>query len=83
MKFAKKPKRVKCWISGGFFAIHRKVIDHIWDETVMLEHATFEQFAKDHEPMAFKMKSFDGAMHTFRDKQFLNSLWASGPAPFA
>ena len=29
MKFAKKPERVKCWISGDFFAIHRKVIDHI------------------------------------------------------
>ena len=58
MKFAKKPKRVKCWISGGFFAIHRKVIDHIGGETVMLERATFEQFAKDHELMAFKHEVF-------------------------
>ena len=45
------------------------------DEMVMLERATFEQFTKDN------MKSFDSAMDTFRDKQFLNSLWESGPVP--
>jgi hypothetical protein len=42
---------VKCWISGGFFAIHRKSLG---DETLMLERATFEQFAKDHELVAVK-----------------------------
>jgi glucose-1-phosphate cytidylyltransferase len=82
VNFSEKPLSSVGWINGGFFVFNSKVIDYIRDETVMLEHEPLEKLAADGQLMAFKHDGFWQCMDTVRDKQYLNSLWESGRAPW-
>jgi glucose-1-phosphate cytidylyltransferase len=81
-RFAEKPEGLEGHINGGFFVLERAVLDRITDDTSSFEATPLESLAADGELMAFRHAGFWHAMDTLRDKHHLDSLWASGRAPW-
>jgi len=80
--FTEKPRGDGGWINGGFFVLQRKALDYIDDDGTVWEQGPLHQLAKDQELMAYQHDGFWQPMDTLRDKQHLESLWASGAAPW-
>lgn len=81
-KFEEKPQTGEGWINGGFFVFEPRVIDYIAGDETTLEGEPLERLAADGQLMAYRHTGFWHPMDTLRDKQFLESLWASGKAPW-
>jgi glucose-1-phosphate cytidylyltransferase len=81
-KFAEKPRTGDGWINGGFFVFEPKVLDYIPDDDTALEGEPLEQLASEGQLMAYRHQGFWHPMDTLRDKQYLESLWAGGKAPW-
>ncbi|HKS71925.1 MAG TPA: glucose-1-phosphate cytidylyltransferase [Terriglobales bacterium] len=81
-KFEEKPQTGEGWINGGFFVFEPKVMDYIGGDETTLEGGPLERLAADGQLMAYRHSGFWHPMDTLRDKQFLESLWASGKAPW-
>ena len=81
--FVEKPIGDGGWINGGFFVVERRAVDTIGpDPSTMWEHAPLSGLAKRGELMALLHNGFWHPMDTLRDKRHLDSLWASGTAPW-
>ena len=80
--FAEKPQTGEGWINGGFFVFEPKVLDYIAGDQTALEREPLERLADDGQLMAYRHSGFWHPMDTLRDKQMLESLWASGKAPW-
>jgi glucose-1-phosphate cytidylyltransferase len=59
-----------------------KVFDYIAGDQTALEREPLELLASESQLMAYRHTGFWQPMDTLRDKQFLESLWASGQAPW-
>jgi glucose-1-phosphate cytidylyltransferase len=71
------------WINGGYFVLEPGALDYIDDDdTTKWELTPLERLAKDGELMAYRHYDFWQCMDTLRDKKLLESLWASGDAPW-
>lgn len=81
-KFAEKPPAGDGWINGGFFVFEPKVLDYIANDQTSLEGEPLERLASDGQLMAYRHQGFWHPMDTLRDKQFLESLWSGGKAPW-
>ena len=81
-EFAEKPKSGEGWINGGFFVFEPSVFNYIASDDSALEGKPLEQLAKDGQLFAYQHRGFWHPMDTLRDKQFLETLWASGDAPW-
>lgn len=81
-RFIEKPPGDNGLINGGFFVLNPQVIDRIDGDATVFEAGPLEGLAADGELMAFKHLGFWQAMDTLRDKTLLDSLWASGKAPW-
>jgi glucose-1-phosphate cytidylyltransferase len=81
-RFIEKPPGDNGLINGGFFVLDTSVIDRIEGDATVWEAAPLEGLAADGELMAFRHDGFWAAMDTLRDKNILESLWASGEAPW-
>jgi glucose-1-phosphate cytidylyltransferase len=82
IRFSEKPQTGEGWINGGFFVLEPAVFDYIEGDEVALEREPLERLAADGQLMAFRHAGFWHPMDTLRDKQFLESLWATGKAPW-
>jgi len=80
--FAEKPQGGEGWISGGFFVFERSVLDYIEDDSTILERKPLERLAAEGNLMAYHHYGYWQPMDTLRDKNHLESLWASGSAPW-
>jgi len=80
--FLEKPPGDGAWINGGFFVLSPKVINYIKDDSTVWEHEPLETLASEGQLVAYKHLGFWHALDTLRDKNFLNSLWSSGTAPW-
>ncbi|MFT7035891.1 MAG: glucose-1-phosphate cytidylyltransferase [Cyclobacteriaceae bacterium] len=80
--FMEKPKGDGSWINGGFFVCQPEVIDFIDGDESVFEKKPMETIAKEGQMKAFNHHDFWKPMDTLRDKQDLESLWASGQAPW-
>jgi glucose-1-phosphate cytidylyltransferase len=58
------------------------VLDYIAGDQTALEREPLERLASESQLMAYRHTGFWQPMDTLRDKQFLESLWASGQAPW-
>jgi len=58
------------------------VLDYIDDDQTSLEGKPLENLAAESQLMAYRHRGFWHPMDTMRDKQYLESLWASGKAPW-
>ncbi|MHC4267361.1 MAG: glucose-1-phosphate cytidylyltransferase [Planctomycetota bacterium] len=83
IEFSEKPQTGEGWINGGFFVFEPGVFDYLesGDKTI-LERGPLEKLAADKQLAAFCHSGFWQPMDTLREKQLLETLWASGKAPW-
>ncbi len=81
--FREKPQLSQGWINGGFFVIEPGFLDLIAADETMLEHEPLERVAAMGQLVAFRHDGFWQCMDTKRDHELLESLWASGSAPWS
>jgi glucose-1-phosphate cytidylyltransferase len=82
LEFSEKPQAEEGWINGGFFVFEPGVFDYLSGDSTILEREPLEQLAADQQLVAFRHTGFWQPMDTLREKEFLESLWASGKAPW-
>jgi glucose-1-phosphate cytidylyltransferase len=80
--FHEKPKGDGAWINGGFFVVSSKIFDYPLPDDTMWEEGPLNQLASEGNLAAYRYSGFWQNMDTLRDKQKLESLWASGNAPW-
>lgn len=80
--FREKADGEGAWINGGFFVLSPRVVDYIDDDDTVWEHAPLERLSREDELRAFRHDGFWHPMDMIRDKNFLESLWATGKAPW-
>jgi glucose-1-phosphate cytidylyltransferase len=81
-EFSEKPQTGEGWINGGFFVFEPGALDYIAGDSTSLERKPLERLSADRQLMAFRHSGFWQPMDTLRDKELLESLWASGRAPW-
>ncbi len=81
-EFSEKPQVGEGWINGGFFVLEPRVFDYLDGDECILEREPLERLAADRQLMAFRHEGFWQPMDTLREKELLESLWASGRAPW-
>jgi glucose-1-phosphate cytidylyltransferase len=80
--FHEKPAGDGGLINAGFFVLKPSAIDFIAGDDSVWEEEPLETLAKSGELAAFKHLGFWQPMDTLRDKTNLESLWATGKAPW-
>jgi glucose-1-phosphate cytidylyltransferase len=80
--FYEKPESSEGWINGGFFVLHRHVIDYIDDDATVWEREPVERLTRGGELMGYRHYGFWSCMDTLKEKNMLEEIWASGKAPW-
>lgn len=80
--FEEKPSGDGDWINGGFFVLDQGVFDYINDDMMPWEQEPMKKLVNDGEMRAYKHRGFWRPMDTLRDKEYLNTLWSQGEAPW-
>ena len=80
--FAEKPRGDGGLINGGFFVLSPQTLDYIEDDQTIWELGPLQQLVENRSLSAFPHDGFWQPMDTLRDKQYLESLWESGKAPW-
>jgi glucose-1-phosphate cytidylyltransferase len=80
--FSEKSQTGEGWINGGFFVMEPAVFDYIKGDETVFERDPLERLAADSQLMAYRHEGFWQCMDTLRDVRLLESLWASGSAPW-
>lgn len=81
-QFSEKPQSGEGWINGGFFVLEPKAVDYIAGDDTSWEAGPLEEIAKANQLAAYQHYGFWQPMDTLREKHLLESLWASGNAPW-
>lgn len=81
-EFSEKPQTESGWINGGFFVCENRFLDYLTDDAAVLEREPLERVAAAGQLMAYRHEGFWQPMDTLREKELLESLWASGKAPW-
>src|SRR6202021_3980145 len=69
------------WINGGYFVLRREIFRYIKpDEELVYE--PFQRLIGENKVWSLPYKGFWQCMDTFRDKQILDELEATGKAPW-
>lgn len=69
-------------INGGFMVCNPGVFDYLTDDSTVLEQEPMRRMAAEGELKSFYHDGFWQCMDTKREKDMLDSLWASGKAPW-
>jgi glucose-1-phosphate cytidylyltransferase len=78
--FQEKPAGDGQWVNGGFFVLSPKVGEYIDGDSTAFEQDSLVRLARAGQLRAFHHRGFWQPMDTLRDKQHLETLWASGKA---
>jgi glucose-1-phosphate cytidylyltransferase len=81
-RFREKPDGDGGRINGGFFVAAPSVLDLVDGPDMLWEREPLEKLARDGELVAYRHDGFWAAMDTLRDKNFLETLWRDGSAPW-
>lgn len=81
-EFTEKPQIGEGWINGAFFVLEPEVFDYIDGDETVWEREPMERLSAGGQLMAYRHTSFWQCMDTLREKHILESLWASGQAPW-
>jgi glucose-1-phosphate cytidylyltransferase len=81
-EFSEKPQTNEGWINGGFFVFEPAIFDYLKEDSDILERDPLERLVRDGQIMAYRHSGFWQPMDTIREKQVLESLWASGDPPW-
>lgn len=80
--FHEKPEQTNDWINGAFFVFEPEIFDYIDGDDTQWELEPMERLAQEGQLQAWKHEGFWQCMDTLKEKQFLESLWNSGNAPW-
>ena len=80
--FTEKPLGDGVLINGGFFVLSPKCIDLVDGDATPWEREPMVRLTEMGQLMAFEHTGFWQPMDTLREKNLLESLWASGKAPW-
>lgn len=80
--FTEKPRGDGGFINGGFFVLSPRCLERLSGDDDSWEGEPLTGLATDGQLMAFPHTGFWQPMDTLRDKNNLESLWASGRAPW-
>lgn len=81
-QFTEKPQIGEGWINGGFLVFEPGVFDYLEGDNTSLEADALQRLAVDRQLVAYRHEGFWQCMDTLRDVRLLESLWASGRAPW-
>jgi glucose-1-phosphate cytidylyltransferase len=79
-RFSEKAEGGRGWINGGFFALNRRVFDHI-EGDVAFEREPVSRLVEAGQLAVFEHHSFWQCMDTMAERDYLNALWPD-PAPW-
>jgi glucose-1-phosphate cytidylyltransferase len=83
VNFKEKPNGDGARINGGFFVLDKRVFNYLDDDdSLILEQQPMKRLAQDKQLMSYEHNGFWYAMDTLRDKNYLESLWRGGRAPW-
>jgi glucose-1-phosphate cytidylyltransferase len=68
-------------INGGFFIFKREIFDYIGPQEELVDKP-FQRLVQEKQLIGYRYDGFWESMDTFKDKQHLESLYASGSAPW-
>ena len=68
-------------INGGYFVFRKEIFELMKDGEELL-HKPFQRLVAQRKLLAYKYDGFWAAMDTFKDKQMLDDIYASGRAPW-
>ncbi|MBK1877952.1 glucose-1-phosphate cytidylyltransferase [Pelagicoccus mobilis] len=81
-EFSEKPQAAEGWINGAFFVLEPEIFDYIEGDETQWEKEPMERLARDGELMAYRHEGFWQCMDTLRDKNYLETMWQKGDAPW-
>jgi glucose-1-phosphate cytidylyltransferase len=82
-EFSEKPHFGDQWINGGYFFFRRGFLSYLdADEGCVLERQPLVRLARKGELSMYRHRGFWACMDTQRDKEQLETLWASGERPW-
>ncbi len=82
LEFIEKPKTLDAWVNGGFFVLEPEIFEYLEGDQTSFEGHPLTELAAAGQIMAYNHSGFWKCMDTQRDKIILESLWASGQAPW-
>lgn len=80
--FSEKPENMEGLVNGGFFVVNAKAFDYLSNENVSWEGTILPRLAEARQLVAYRHEGFWQSMDTLRDKEYLQSLWETGKAPW-
>jgi glucose-1-phosphate cytidylyltransferase len=80
--FKEKARSDQAWVNIGFMVMEPTVYDYLGDGSTMLEAAPFERLAADGQLAAYRHSGFWSPMDNIHDREYLESLWRTGRAPW-
>jgi glucose-1-phosphate cytidylyltransferase len=80
--FVEKPTGDGRWINGGFFILEQQIFANLTSDQDIWEQRPLRELASAGQLSAYQHGGFWAAMDTMRDKNHLESLWASNCAPW-
>jgi glucose-1-phosphate cytidylyltransferase len=80
--FQEKPQGDGGWVNGGFFVMEPEFLDYLEGDDTVLERGPLERVAREERLMAYRHRGFWQPMDTMRDRNYLESLWEKGDAPW-
>ncbi|MDJ0535421.1 MAG: glucose-1-phosphate cytidylyltransferase [Xenococcaceae cyanobacterium MO_207.B15] len=78
--FKEKPQTSEGWINGGYFVLHRKVLDLIESDDTIFEAEPLKTLSEMGELAVYQHDGFWQCMDTYRELELLNNLYKSGKA---
>lgn len=83
VRFREKDPHDAALVNGGYYVISRKVLDRLSpEETQDFEYGPLEELSDAGQVMLWRHEGFWHCMDNVRDMNALNSMWASGKAPW-
>ncbi|MFM1843715.1 MAG: hypothetical protein RLZZ490_2458, partial [Cyanobacteriota bacterium] len=80
--FKEKPQTSEGWINGGYFVLHRSVLDLITGDETIFEAEPLHRLAEKGELAVYQHSGFWQCMDTYRELELLNELHTKGEAPW-
>jgi glucose-1-phosphate cytidylyltransferase len=81
VKDIKDVKQRDVWINGGYFIFRQDIFKFI-KQGEELVYEPFQRLIERKELIAYKYTGFFGVMDTFKEKQQLDDMYASGERPW-
>lgn len=80
--FREKAREDQAWVNAGFMVLDPTVFKYLGNGNEMLEDGPFERIVKLGQMSAFQHAGFWSPMDNIHDRNYLETLWSEGNAPW-